>query len=62
MLNGIAKKDHSGVLSVLRWLAYAQSPPSLDQLAEASIIDPTNDPTGKDTIDIQDRGSWEDVT
>lgn len=44
-------------LTLLRWLAYAQSPPSLGELAEAAIIDPE----GEGIVDIANRGPLEDT-
>ena len=43
MLNIIEDDDRSCALTLLQWLAYAKSPLSLGELAEASVIDPTDD-------------------
>ena len=56
MLTGIEKAFRKEALVLLRWLAYASSPPSLGELAEASIIDPAND----GAVHVDDRGSLED--
>lgn len=57
MLLGIEEMFRKEALILLQWLAYAQSPPSLDQLAEAAIVDPNAD-TG---VDMDNRGGWEDT-
>ena len=44
-------------LVLLRWLAYARTPPTLSELAEASIVDPA----GQGVVDISNRGGLEDV-
>ncbi|KAK3641344.1 hypothetical protein LTR56_011372 [Elasticomyces elasticus] len=61
MLNRLTPDDRQHAITLLRWLAYAKSPLSLEQLAEASIVDPTDDPTADDIVDIEDKGSWEDT-
>jgi hypothetical protein len=61
MLNKISEDDRSCALAFLRWLAYAKSPPSLDQLREASVIDPGDDPATRGVVDMDNRGSWEDA-
>jgi ankyrin repeat protein len=61
MLGKILEHDRPYALTLLRWLAYAQSPVSLDELAEASIIDPTDDPNAHGSVDFEDRGCWEDI-
>ena len=57
MLTGIEEMLREEALVLLRWLAYAQSPPSLGELAEATIIDPT-DAGG---VDVDNRGDIEDT-
>ncbi|KAL9084610.1 MAG: hypothetical protein Q9165_007965, partial [Trypethelium subeluteriae] len=42
---------------LLQWLAYAQSPPTLGELAEASIVDPT----GEGSVQVNDRGGLQDT-
>jgi ankyrin repeat domain-containing protein 50 len=37
MLNNIDENDRPNAFTLIRWLAYAQSPPSLGELAEASM-------------------------
>ena len=61
MLNSIDEYDRPYALTLLRWLAYAQSPPSLDELAEASIIEPAGDTGSGGVVDIEDRGGWGDT-
>ena len=42
---------------LLQWLAYAQSPPTLSELAEASRIDVASE----GSIDVDNRGSFRDT-
>ena len=42
---------------LLQWLAYAQSPPTLGELTEASIVDPTGD----GSVQSDDRGGLQDT-
>ena len=56
MLTGIEKRSRKDALVLLRWLAYARSPPSLGELAEARIIDPAED----GSVNVDDRGGLED--
>ena len=53
MLTGIDQMYQDEALTLLRWLAHAQSPPTLGELTEASIIDPS----GEGVVDIANRGS-----
>lgn len=57
MLLGIGDALYEDALTVLRWLAYVRSPPSLGELVEASIIDPA----GKGSVEIEERGGLEDT-
>ena len=57
MLTGIEKRSRKDALILLRWLAFARSPLSLGELAEARVIDPTGD----GGVDVDDRGGFEDV-
>ena len=57
MLTGIEKRSRKDALILLRWLAFARSPLSLGELAEARVIDPTGD----GGVDVDDRGGLEDV-
>ncbi|KAK5720212.1 hypothetical protein LTR15_007485 [Elasticomyces elasticus] len=61
MLDRLVKDDRLHALILLRWLAYAKEPLSLEQLAEVSIVDPTNDPTADGVVAFGDRGGWEDT-
>jgi hypothetical protein len=61
ILHNISEDDRPYALTFLRWLAYAKSPPSLDQLREASIIDPADDPAARGVVDIDNRGGWGDA-
>ncbi|WPH03584.1 Hypothetical protein R9X50_00646600 [Acrodontium crateriforme] len=57
MLTAINKTVRPDAITLLRWLAYAQSPPSLGELAEATIIDLS----GEGTVDTDGRGHVEDT-
>jgi hypothetical protein len=57
MLCGIEEVYRNEALTLLRWLAYAQSPPTLGELAEASIIDPCADVE----VDVDNRGNMKDT-
>ena len=57
MLTRIEKRSRKDALVLLRWLAYAHSPPSLGELAEARVIDPEGD----GSVDVDDRGGVEDT-
>nr|POE79016.1 vegetative incompatibility protein het-e-1 [Quercus suber] len=54
IITGIGEAYRSDALTLLRWLAYARSPPTLGQLAETVIID-----IEADRVNIDDRGSLE---
>ena len=56
-LTGVEKRSRKDALVLLRWLAYARSPPSLGELVEARIIDPAED----GSVDVDDRGGIEDA-
>ncbi|KAK4899574.1 hypothetical protein LTR49_027632, partial [Elasticomyces elasticus] len=56
MLLSIEKDVRGEALVLIRWLAYAQSPPSLGELVEAIIIDLT----GNGIVNFADRGDLED--
>lgn len=57
MLYGIEELYRDEALRLLRWLAYSQSPPTLRELAEAAIIDPTADVE----VDVDNRGEIDDT-
>ncbi|KAK0950685.1 hypothetical protein LTR91_025479, partial [Friedmanniomyces endolithicus] len=61
MRNKITGDDRPDALTLIRWLAYVQSPLSLDELAEVSIVDPTDDAAADGVVDVEDRGGWEDT-
>jgi ankyrin repeat protein len=61
MLSRIDFEDQPYALTLLRWLAFSYEPLTLEQLAEASIIDPTNDPNSDGTVDIDNKGDWADT-
>ena len=56
MLTKIEKRSRNDALVLLRWIAYARSPPRLGELAEARIIEPDGD----GSVDMDDRGGLED--
>ena len=43
MLTKIKTMYHQEALTLLRWLAYARSPPTLGELVDAAIIDPAEE-------------------
>ena len=57
MLIGIDPMFRKEATTLLQWLAYAQSPPTLGELAEASIIDVV----GEGSVDVDNRGSFRDT-
>ena len=57
MLTGIDEMFREEALLLLRWVAYARSPLSLDELAKATVINPT----GKGSVDVDNRGDWEET-
>jgi hypothetical protein len=61
MLQNIAAEDQAYALTLLRWLAYSQTPLRLDEVAEISTIVPGEDPAADDIVDIHNRGGLEDV-
>lgn len=58
MLITINREDRSEAATLLQWLVYAQSPLSLAELAEATIIDNS---TANGIVDFENRGDWEDT-
>ena len=48
---------HDHALTLLRWLAYARSPPTLGELVDAAVTDPIHE----SSIDADNRGGLEDV-
>ena len=57
MLNAIEEACRKEALVLLRWLTYATSPPTLGELAEATIIDPSD----AGDVDFDNRGGIEDT-
>ena len=57
ILTGIGDMYHAEALTLLRWLAFAQRPLSLGELAETTIVDPSGD----GTVDFENRGDLVDV-
>lgn len=57
MLEGIEARYREDALTLLRWLAYARSPRSVEELVETTIIDPS----GSGTVNFDDRGDLEDT-
>jgi ankyrin repeat protein len=48
---------HDHALTLLRWLAYARSPPTLGELVDAAVTDPIHE----SSIDADNRGDLEDT-
>jgi hypothetical protein len=48
---------HQEALTLLRWLAYARSPPTLGELVDAAITDPVEE----SFVDTNERGGLRDV-
>jgi ankyrin repeat protein len=46
---------------LLRWITYAQSPRTLHELAEATIIGLGNEAGIEDVVDVDNRGGWADT-
>lgn len=61
MLTRIDIDDRSYALTLLRWLVYSYEPLTLEKLAEASIIDPTANPTSDGLVDVENKGDWADT-
>lgn len=57
ILIGIDQMFQKEASVLLQWLAYAQSPPTLGELAEASVINVADE----GTVDIDNRGSFKDT-
>lgn len=57
MLTRIKKMYYQEALTLLYWLAYARSPPTLGELIDAAIIDPVEE----SFIDTSERGSLRDA-
>lgn len=57
VLLDIEEMYHEHALTLLRWLAYAYSPPTLGELVDAAITDPIQE----STIDADNRGGLEDT-
>jgi ankyrin repeat protein len=61
MLSRIDTDDQADALTLLRWLAFSYEPLTLEQLAEARVIDPTDDPDSDGIVDIENKGDWQDT-
>jgi hypothetical protein len=61
MLLNIGVDDQTYALTLLRWLAYSQTPLSLNEVAEISTIFPGEDSVDDDIVDTNNRGGLEDV-
>ena len=57
MITGIEDVYRKEAVVLLRWLAYARTPLSLGELAEAAIVDPKCD----DSVDVDNPGDVEDT-
>ncbi|KAI7467228.1 hypothetical protein KC351_g14133 [Hortaea werneckii] len=56
MLCAIEERYRPEALTLLRWITYSKVPLTLEELAEAAIVDPS----GEGTVDIDNRGDIED--
>ncbi|KAH0287348.1 hypothetical protein KCU62_g6027, partial [Aureobasidium sp. EXF-3399] len=57
ILTRIKKMYHTEAVTLLHWLAYARSPPTLGELVDAAIIDPAKE----NSIDTSERGRLRDA-
>jgi ankyrin repeat domain-containing protein 50 len=57
MLSSIDERDRLEALVLLRWVAYAKSPLTLGELAEATIVDRS----AEGSVDISNKGGWNDT-
>jgi hypothetical protein len=57
VLLDIEEMYHDHALTLLRWLAYARSPPTLSELVDAAVTDPIHE----SCIDADNRGDLEDT-
>jgi hypothetical protein len=57
ILLDIEEMYHDHALTLLRWLAYARSPPTLGELVDAAVTDPIHE----SSIDAENRGGLEDA-
>jgi hypothetical protein len=57
VLLDIEEMYHDHALTLLRWLAYARSPPTLSELVDAAVTDPIHE----SYIDADNRGDLEDT-
>ncbi len=57
MLLRISNRNHSYSLTAIRWLAFKLEPPTLGEIVEACIIDPSRE----GVVDVDERGEIEDV-
>ncbi|WPH04423.1 Hypothetical protein R9X50_00731400 [Acrodontium crateriforme] len=57
MLIGIDARLRADALTLLRWLAYAKSPPSLGELVDATVIDLE----GEGNVEVEDRPGLDDT-
>jgi ankyrin repeat protein len=61
MLARIDAEDQADALTLLRWIAFSYEPLTLEQLAEARVIDPTDDPNSDGIVDIDNKGDYQDT-
>jgi ankyrin repeat protein len=61
MLSRIDAEDQADALTLLRWLTFSYEPLTLEQLAEARVIDPADDPDSDGIVDIENKGDWQDT-
>jgi ankyrin repeat protein len=61
MLTSISEYNHYDALTLLRWIAYAKSPRTLRELAEATIIELLDETDEEGAVDAENRGGWADT-
>lgn len=61
MLLNISATDRSDALKLLRWITYAKSPRTLEELVDIRIIDPDDETSVGKRVDIANRGNWTDA-
>jgi hypothetical protein len=56
MLRSISEYNRADALMLLRWVTYAQSPRTLHELAEATIIEIPDETGVEGAVDMENRG------
>jgi hypothetical protein len=61
MLRSISEYNRADALMLLRWVTYAQSPRTLHELAEATIIEIPDETGVEGAVDMENLGGWADT-